>query len=150
MWSEREASDRLQIAHLLELYCVAIDERRFEVLDRVFAPDARLSYSLAPEPGPPLPYAELKEVMREFVGRFFFTQHMLGVPLVELAGDEARSTVALRATHAERRADGTTNTWVVYGTYRDRLVRKDDGWRIVERTFTSGHTEGVLGGDTSS
>jgi hypothetical protein len=146
MWTERETSDRLEIAAVLELYCRAIDERRFELLDEVFASDALLSYSMTPEPGPPLPYPELKKVMREFVGRFFFTQHLLGLPLIELSGDEARSTVGLQATHAERRRDGEPSTWVVYGTYRDRLARTPGGWRIVERTFTCGHTEGALGG----
>lgn len=146
MWTEREASDRLQIASLLQLYCQAIDERRFELLDQVFESDAKLSYSLAPEPGPALPYPELRKVMRDFVARFFFTQHLIGQPFIELSGDEARSTVCLRATHAERSADGKPNTWIVYGTYRDRLSRTAGGWRIVERTFTCGHTEGELGG----
>jgi hypothetical protein len=40
--------------------------------------------------------------------------------------------------------EGEQSTWVVNGTYRDRLVRTADGWKIAERTFRGYHTEGEL------
>lgn len=39
-----EISDRLEIQQLLVDYATAIDERRFNDLDRVFTPDAHLDF----------------------------------------------------------------------------------------------------------
>ncbi len=40
MLSLREISDRLEIQQLLVDYSTAVDNRRFDVLDKVFTPDA--------------------------------------------------------------------------------------------------------------
>jgi hypothetical protein len=40
MLSLEEISDRLEIQQLLVAYSTAIDQRRFDDLDRVFTPDA--------------------------------------------------------------------------------------------------------------
>ena len=44
MLSLDEISDRLEIQQLLIDYSTAIDQRRFDDLDRVFTPDAYIDY----------------------------------------------------------------------------------------------------------
>lgn len=44
MLSVAEISDRLEIQQLLVDYSSAIDQRRFDDLDRVFTPDAYIDY----------------------------------------------------------------------------------------------------------
>ena len=41
-------------------------------------------------------------------------------------------------------ADGTSSSWVLYGTYRDALVRGNSGWRIRERHLHGVYSEGKL------
>ncbi|HEY1441935.1 MAG TPA: nuclear transport factor 2 family protein, partial [Mycobacterium sp.] len=51
MLSLEEISDRLEIQQLLVDYSTAIDQRRFDDLDKVFTPDAYIE-SRAPGRGP--------------------------------------------------------------------------------------------------
>ncbi|MEX2204921.1 MAG: nuclear transport factor 2 family protein [Myxococcota bacterium] len=51
---------------------------------------------------------------------------------------------SLIATHVQVRLDGTRSSWVLYGTYRDRLVRSGAGWRIRERHLHGVYGEGEL------
>ena len=44
MLSLEEISDRMEIQQLLVDYSTAIDQRRFDDLDRVFTPDAYIDY----------------------------------------------------------------------------------------------------------
>ncbi|MGA9676375.1 MAG: nuclear transport factor 2 family protein, partial [Mycobacterium sp.] len=44
MLSLEEISDRLEIQQLLVDYSTAIDQRRFDDLDKVFIPDAYIDY----------------------------------------------------------------------------------------------------------
>jgi hypothetical protein len=44
MLSLQEISDRLEIQQLLINYSTAIDQRRFDDLDRVFMPDAYIDF----------------------------------------------------------------------------------------------------------
>ena len=55
-------------------------------------------------------------------------RHVVGMPLIELAGDEARATAhfALFRTTPE----GQSSLYMV-GGYDDRVVRRADGWRYL-------------------
>jgi SnoaL-like domain len=139
----REIGDHVEIVQLLQRYFTALDERDYDLLDAVFTPTATLSYSLDDaQPSPELPYAEMRERLREFNRRFASTQHLMGAPLIELAGDTARSRTGLRAIHILTSAGGQPSTWTVYGTYWDTYARTPAGWRICERVFKAFHTEG--------
>ena len=83
-------------------------------------------------------------MFRSFLRPFWFTQHLLGQPLVELSGDSARSRTSLSALHVQLLPDGSRNSWTVYGIYRVRLRRTADGWRIAERLFRGLHEEGEV------
>ena len=60
-------------------------------------------------------------------------QHLLGAPLVEVEGDEARAAANVTATHV---LDGDAGSpWVVGGTYRFELERLEGRWRITALTL---------------
>jgi hypothetical protein len=137
-----DARDRLEIDQLIQRYFRSMDTWDYDLLDRVFTPDAVLRYEALA--GADASYREMIPRFREFNRHFSFMQHMGGQLLVELAGDAARSTCTLRAIHVQTPREGPANTWIVYGIYRDRLVRTPAGWRIAERHFKTTHTEGRL------
>jgi hypothetical protein len=143
MISATEAADHVDIAQCLQRYGQALDDRAWDVFDTVFTPDATLRYDIEGSLTS-LRMAELKESSRKLFERFWWTQHMFSIPLIELAGSEARATCRLIATHVQRKLDGTSSRWVLYGTYRDALVRGVSGWRIRERHLHGVYSEGVL------
>jgi SnoaL-like domain len=135
--------DHVAIAQVVQLYCRALDDGHYERLGAVFSDDAVLRYTLGDAEPVPVPFAGMVERLREFNRRFTHTQHLLGVPYIEIEGDTAHATTALRALHVWRH-DGETKTWIVYGTYWDQLRRTPVGWRIHERLFRAFHREGRL------
>ena len=143
MLTPKEIGDHVEIVQVLQRYFTALDEQDYALLDTVFIPAATLSYSLGDaEAGPTLPYAEMRERLRQFNRRFRSIQHIMGAPLIDLEGDSARSRTGLRAIHIIETAAGSSSTWTVYGTYWDTYTRTPAGWRIRERVFKAFHTEG--------
>lgn len=141
--SPLEVRDRLEIADLLQRYLTALDDKHYELLEKVFTPGAKLHYEMFPGSRPST-YPEMVQAFRDFNASFLVTQHAMGHPEIEVSGDEARSRTSLRALHVQQGIGGERSTWLVYGFYRDRLVRTAPGWRISERSFRSIHTEGRL------
>ena len=137
-------ADLAEITQVLQRYFAAIDEKDWALLGLVFTPGAVLRYSVDTSEGEARSCAEMVGRFRSFVEACYLTQHLMGTPLVEIVGDAARATTALRAIHVQRGLDGERATWVVYGTYRDALVRTPQGWRIEARDFRILYTEGEL------
>jgi hypothetical protein len=138
----REISDRLEIAERIQLYFRAMDTWDYSLLDAVFVPDAVMHYEM--KGGARTRYAEMLPLFREFNRRFSFMQHVGAQLLLEVRGDAAEATHNLRALHVQTALDGRENRWVVYGVYRDQLVRTRVGWRIRERHFKAQRIEGQL------
>lgn len=65
---------------------------------------------------------------REFVKGLDSHQHLTGPAVVELNGDEASADVHVIATHVLEGDPGSP--WVVGGTYRFALRRRQGHWRI--------------------
>jgi hypothetical protein len=132
------AEDRTAVIETLDRYAVALDTRDWELLDRVFTRDATADFGQA--------RCKSREEIRKLVSRMLGgcgpTQHMLGVYRIEIAGDEATSTCAIRAHHAGRGAESQLE-YECFGEYRDRLVRTPDGWRIRERAMRVTHETGT-------
>ena len=59
----------------------------------------------------------------------------------ELDGDEGRASCYFQAQHVLDGTEGGT-TYIVAGTYRDRVVRTPEGWKIAERQLTVLWTQG--------
>lgn len=145
MLTPQAVSDHIEIVQTLQRYFAALDEKAYKRLDEVFSPDAVLRYSMGDRgPAVETSYPEMVRHFLAFNQVFYLTQHLMGAPLIELAGDTARSSTSLRATHVQVRLDGSRSTWVVYGIYRDAHARTSAGWRITERDFRGTHTDGEL------
>jgi len=89
MLSLAEISDRMEIQQLLVDYSTAIDNRRFDDLDRVFTPDAYIDYTeLGGIEGS---YPDVKAWLSEVLPNFPAYFHMLGNFDIRLNGDTART-----------------------------------------------------------
>ncbi len=143
MTSPTEAADHVDITQCLQRYGQALDDRAWEVFDTVFTPDATLRYDIEGSVTD-VRRDELEARTRRLFERFFWTQHVFSVPVIELAGDAARATCRLIATHVQVNLEGRRSTWVLYGIYRDVLARTQAGWRIRERHLHGVYSEGML------
>lgn len=135
--------DRFAIEAVLVDYALACDRRDWSMLDDVFLPDVAADYAGE--------YRiegreQLVAMIRSMLGGCGPTQHLLGNFRVEVGDDTATAACYVQAVHAGsgRHADLTYEVW---GEYRDRLVRTDNGWRIAERelaVFRESGTRDVL------
>jgi len=129
MLSLAEISDRLEIQQLLVDYSTALDQRRFEDLDRVFTPDAYIDYRVTG--GIDGRYPEVKVWLAEVLPNFPAYCHMLGNFDITLAGDTATSrTICFNPMvfDQEKKQILFVGIW-----YEDELVRTAEGWRMTRR-----------------
>ena len=143
MLSARELSDQVEIGQLLQRYAQALDSREFARLDAIFAADAEVEYRLG-ERVTLGSWRENRDMFTRFLDVFAYTSHLISPPIVELAGDEARAESRLIAAHGWERVSGGRGTWLVFGLYRDTLVRRPEGWRIRVRRFDGLGEQGDL------
>jgi SnoaL-like domain len=129
MLSLEEISDRLEIQQLLVGYSTAIDQRRFDDLDRVFTPDAYIDYRAMG--GIDGVYPDVKAWLKEVLPNFPVYAHMLGNFSVTVDGDTASSrTICFNPMVL----GGDRNQILFCGLwYDDEFVRTSDGWRMSRR-----------------
>lgn len=131
MLSLAEISDRLEIQQLLIDYSTAIDNRRFDDLDRVFTPDAYIDYTeLGGIAGN---YPEVKAWLAEILPNFPAYFHMLGNVDIRLNGDTATSR-AILFNPMKLNDDGQIMFCGLW--YDDEFVRTPEGWRMTRRAET--------------
>jgi 3-phenylpropionate/cinnamic acid dioxygenase small subunit len=140
--SSQELSDRLLIQDLLTRYATAIDARDWELLDRVFLPDAEIDYTASG--GVRGRYPEVRTWLERALGQFAMSQHLIANPAVELSGDRARARSLLYNPMGVRREDGSLHLFFVGGSYEDELVRTPAGWRIARRVERQAWLHGQL------
>jgi 3-phenylpropionate/cinnamic acid dioxygenase small subunit len=125
------ADDRLEIEQLLYTYAWMVDQRRWELMDRVFAADATLDYtSTGGRRGPCRPTLEWLD--RALAPWPLNLHHITNVS-IEVADAAARSRCYFTAPMGRVRADGTQEVITSAGYYLDSLTRTSAGWRIRER-----------------
>jgi 3-phenylpropionate/cinnamic acid dioxygenase small subunit len=136
-----DAATWVAIAEAYAIYARACDEKRYDLFARVFAPEAELDYRVAGHD-----FAcrgdEVPKAFAEFLGRCFWTQHLIAHPMVEREGDTLRASARVTATHLQRRRDGSTNRWLVRGAYDDTFALRSGEWRIVRRICVCVDAEG--------
>lgn len=125
----RHLSDRAEITDLVCRYTRAIDTRSWDDLDAIFTPDATIDYTAMG--GVTGGVADIKRYLAETMPLFSSTQHMLGLPAIDLEGDRARAVTAchnpmVMGSGAEARLM-VCSLW-----YHHRFVRTDRGWRVCE------------------
>ena len=130
MLSHQNMSDRLEIQDLLTAYCDAIDSRNWNALDDIFTPDAIIDYTEAG--GAKGTLEEIKLYLDKALKPFSGMQHMLGLPMIKITGDEASArTILFNPMIIEK--EGNPNVFFVGLWYRDKLIRTSKGWRIQSR-----------------
>ena len=128
MPSLAEVSDRLEIHQLLVDYSTAIDQRRFDDLDRIFTPDAYIDYRVMG--GIDGRYPEVKAWLASVLPNFPAFCHMVGNFDITLAGDTATGrTMCLNPMKLSD--DGQILFCALW--YVDEFVRTPDGWRMTRR-----------------
>jgi len=143
MTSESEAVDHIDITQCLQRYGQALDDRAWDLFDTVFTPDATLRYDIEGRVTD-VRMEDLAASSRALFERFWWTQHVFSPPVIALAGDAARASCRLIATHVQVNLEGQRSTWVLYGIYRDVLARTAAGWRIRHRHLHGVYSEGTL------
>ena len=80
----QKIADRFEILDILTLYCTALDTKRFDLLDSVFAADAMLDYTSAG--GIRGTRDEVKSWLRGVLSLFPVTQHLVTNFSIEIFG----------------------------------------------------------------
>jgi SnoaL-like domain len=124
-------ADRLAIQDLIARYPLAVDGRDWDGLDALFTPDAHIDFTAFG--GPAGDVASTKAFLRDALGGFRRTQHMMGLPAITLDGDHARARTSCNNPMVIDNADGTTAVWLIGLWYDDEFVRTADGWRFASR-----------------
>jgi 3-phenylpropionate/cinnamic acid dioxygenase small subunit len=132
-----DLADRLEIQDVLVRYATALDGRDWPLLGEVFTPGAIAVYDGGRFEG----IDAIVAICRLSLEPLTSSQHLLGNFAVRVDGDRATSSCYLHAQHF-RVGDRGLNTYVMAGTYRDRLIRTHDGWRIEHRELEITWTDG--------
>ncbi|HVQ99244.1 MAG TPA: nuclear transport factor 2 family protein [Mycobacterium sp.] len=132
MLSQGEISDRLEIQQLLVDYSTAIDQRRFDDLDKIFTRDAYIDYRAMG--GVDGKFPEVKAWLAQVLPGFANYAHMLGLPSIQLAGDSA--TARTFCFNPMVFGGETSSTMLLGLWYEDEFVRTPDGWRMSRRAET--------------
>jgi len=113
-------------------YARACDEKRYDLFERVFTPDASLHYRVAGHEfscrGDTAPAA-----FAAFLERCYWTHHLIAPPMVEANAEGVFATARVTATHLQRRLEGTQSRWLLRGSYHDHFEHRGGHWRIVRR-----------------
>lgn len=141
MKNAQEISDTLEIGDVIQRYGKALDEKQFDLLDKVFTKDAELVY-LLDEDLHKFTMENGVEFYKAFLYKCYWTCHLISTPLIDFKGDRAATSSRVTATHIQKREDGSQNIWIVSGAYQDEFVRGQDGWLISKRVANAPYVEG--------
>ena len=130
-----------KIEDLYSLYARAIDEKRYELLARVFHPEAELQYIVGSQEFA-CSGAEAADYFKNFLNLCYWTNNLIGSPSVELSGEKAFATARVQAVHQQILKDGTVSRWILRGSYHDHIGLFDDDWLIIKRYCHTPDEEG--------
>jgi nitrogen fixation-related uncharacterized protein len=122
--------DEKAIIDLTIAYTWALDTKQFDDLRNVFTPDATgMLHGVECDDAD----AIIARISGALV-RLDASQHLIGNHQVRIDGDTATCRCQLQSQHVKRDTEGG-DTYLIGGTYEDRLVRTPQGWRISHRTM---------------
>jgi len=133
--------DHQEIEAVLNRYAAALDQKQYGRLTEVFTPEAVAHYVGLTECRGVDSIIGLVSGVLDQCGN---TQHLLGNVQIDVQGDEATASCYLQAIHVGL-GDYSDQLFIVWGEYRDRLVRTGAGWRISHRELTTLHAQGDIG-----
>lgn len=117
------------ILQLLNRYGVAVDSKRWDVFEQIFAPDVIADY------GEPVLFEGLEAFKRgaeDAWGLFDASQHSMSNTVWERRGETGRSLTYGNWFIMRRGIEGG-DLWEGRGWYYDEWVLRDAGWRIKHR-----------------
>jgi 3-phenylpropionate/cinnamic acid dioxygenase small subunit len=129
--ADNRTEDRHEIEQLLYRYAWMADERKWELMDSVFAPGATIDYTSTG--GKKGPYRPTLEWLDRALAGWPINLHFITNVHIEFSGEGASSRCYFLAPMGRARADGSQEVITNAGYYFDTLVRGADGWRIAER-----------------
>ncbi len=121
-----------ELSALLQRYGRACDERAIDVLASLFRDDAVMTGALGTLGKPE--WLETMKAERAFP----VSQHMIGVPLVELGDDGLSATMDTYAVVYQCQAPGDAGPAITLGIrYLDQVANEDGQWVFVRRNATT-------------
>ena len=121
--------DERAIARAIIAFAVAMDERDWDGLRSLMAPDMTADLGTGDLDGPDA----VVGLIRSFLDACGPTQHLIGNVRVEVDGDTASSEAYVRDMH-KGLGDWADTTFETLGNYLDRWRRVDGTWKMVHRT----------------
>jgi 3-phenylpropionate/cinnamic acid dioxygenase small subunit len=125
------ADERREIEQLLYTYAWMVDQRRWELMDTVFAPQATIDYTSTG--GRRGPYRPTLEWLDRALAPWPLNLHHITNVCIEVRGQEATSRCYFTAPMGRLRPHGTQEVITNAGYYLDSLLKTAPGWRIRER-----------------
>jgi hypothetical protein len=123
-----ELVDKQEIADLCARYTFALDQQDWPALRGCFTDEPVFVH-----PGGRIEGIDrIIERARGALEPLDASQHLLGNILIEVDGHDAVSICYFQAQHVRAGTPGG-DTYLIAGSYADRLVRTTQGWRIAER-----------------
>ncbi len=131
MTADRSQDDWRAIEQVLYDYAWMVDQRKWEMMDAVFAPGATIDY--ASTGGQKGPYRPTLEWLHRALAPWPINLHHITNISIRISGDRADSRCYFLAPMGRAKADGSQEVITNAGYYLDSLVRTAGGWRIAER-----------------
>lgn len=121
-----DPADRFALQDVMSRYAAGVDERDFDLYASVFDDEVEV-VGFTPETvhGRDAWVA----YVREALGNYDATQHMLGPVYAEIDGDRAHCRTDVQALHYMAGTEDDILT--LWATYRSDMRRDGDSWRIV-------------------
>jgi hypothetical protein len=120
---------RGEVADAVARFLLALDDHRWEQVEAALEETVNRDYTSLFGGGPEaIAGSALVAEWRGLLTALDSHQHLTGPAVVEIDGEEASGDVHVVATHV---LEGDPDSpWVVGGTYRFALRRREEGWRI--------------------
>ena len=133
----RELVDRQAITDLIHAYCDHFDRNEPEAVAALFTAEATVDYG--PEAATIIGAAAIATTIAVGLEQTFAatSHHVSNIRLTFDGQDCARSVTYLYAWHRYRDGSRDGELW---GRYRHRFVRTDEGWRIAELVLQAAGT----------
>lgn len=132
------SADAARVATTVGAITAAVDLRRFDLVAGLFADSVVLDYTALWGGAPAtLTPADIVKAWAGLVPGFDATRHDVTDIAVAIDGDSASATAEVDGIHILGDA-----AWRVLGTYRWRLTRTADGWRVTHMTLADTREQG--------
>lgn len=133
-----ELLDRREIDDLLVRYATAVDTKDWDLYETCFTDDAFIDYESAGGIKGKLP--EVRSWLEKTLVMFPMTQHVVCNRVVDLDGEKATARSVFYNPMGLPQGEKRQILFFDGGYYNDKLIKTEQGWRIVERIEESSYS----------